>query len=226
MKYPYPDLETETYNGGRWYLTPSGVFPSITTILGLTAAPEKKAALKRWQEALGAKAAVVSKAATDRGTHVHLLAERYLKKEQVDAPIDGAPVPGPDLQSFNALKTKLDKIDSVWGQECALYSTELELAGRCDLVGTYKGLPAIIDFKTATRVKGHDDIIDYKCQLAFYGAAHNEMFGTNIEDGFILMVAETGFPMEFRVKLADHMPALRERAACFWLAAVNSLVMK
>jgi hypothetical protein len=207
-------------------LTPSGVFPSITTILGLTAAPEKKAALKRWQEALGAKAAVVSKAATDRGTHVHLLAERYLKKEQVDAPIDGAPVPGPDLQSFNALKTKLDKIDSVWGQECALYSTELELAGRCDLVGTYKGLPAIIDFKTATRVKGHDDIIDYKCQLAFYGAAHNEMFGTNIEDGFILMVAETGFPMEFRVKLADHMPALRERAACFWLAAVNSLVMK
>lgn len=223
MKYPYPDLSTVSHDGQRWYDTPHGFYPSITTVLGITAAPKKKESLKRWQEALGAKAALVSKAATDRGTNVHLLAERYLKKEQVDAPINGAAVPGPDLQSFNALKMKLDKIDSVWGQECALYSNELELAGRCDLVGTYKGLPAIIDFKTATRVKGHDDIIDYKCQLAFYGAAHNEMFGTTIEDGFILMVAETGFPMEFRVKLSDHMPALRERAALFWMAAVNSL---
>jgi genome maintenance exonuclease 1 len=87
----------------------------------------------------------------------------------------------------------------VWGQECALYSPSLEVAGRCDLVGKYKGIPVIVDFKTAGRVKGHKDIGDYKLQLAFYACAHNEMFGTNIRDGVILMVAQTGFPMEFNV---------------------------
>jgi genome maintenance exonuclease 1 len=183
-----------------------------------------KASLKRWQDALGTRAQEISKAATDRGTNVHLLAERYLKKQQVDAPIDGRPVPEADMASFKALKLKLDKVDEVWGQECALYSTSIEIAGRCDLVGTYKRLPVIIDFKTAGRLKGHKDIGAYKVQLAFYALAHNEMFGTNIEDGIILMVADTGFPMEFKVKLADHMEELRDRAAAYWRHAVNSSI--
>jgi genome maintenance exonuclease 1 len=224
VKFPYPDLTTQTYDGHRWYDTPNGFYPSITTILGFTETPEKKASLKRWQDALGAEAVVRSKAATDRGTNVHLLAERYLKKQQVDLPIDGKPVPHADLQSFNALKMELNKIDEVWGQECALYSDSIEIAGRCDCVGTYKGLPVIIDFKTSGKVKGHADIGNYKVQLAFYGLAHNEMYGTNIEDGIILMVSEAGFPQKFMVKLADHMEELRTRAASFWLAALNKHV--
>ena len=220
MKFPYPDLTTQTYDGHRWYDTPHGFFPSITTILGFTETPEKKASLKRWQDALGAEAAVISKKATDRGTNVHLLAERYLKKQQVDLPIDGKPVPPADRQSFNALKMELNKIDEVWGQECALYSSIVELAGRCDCVGTYKGLPVIIDFKTASRVKSHADIGNYKVQLAFYGLAHNEMFDTDIQDGIILMVSDTGFPQKFMVKLADHYDELQKRASSFWAAAL------
>jgi genome maintenance exonuclease 1 len=224
MTFDYPDISTITHLNGRWYDTPHGFYPSITTILGFTEPPEMKASLKRWQDALGTRAQEISKAATDRGTNVHLLAERYLKKQPVDAPIDGHSVPEADMASFKALKLKLDKIDEVWGQECALYSTSIEIAGRCDLVGTYKRLPVIIDFKTAGRLKGHKDIGAYKVQLAFYALAHNEMFGTTIEDGIILMVADTGFPMEFKVKLADHMEELRDRAAAYWLHAVNSSI--
>lgn len=224
MKFPYPELETVTHAGGRWYDTPVGFFPSITTILGFTEAPEKKESLRRWQEALGPLAAEKSKAATDRGTMVHLLAERYLKKQQVDAPVDGKPVSEPDLASFRALKLKLDKVDEVWGQEVCLYSQKIELAGRCDLIGVYRGVEAIVDFKTAGRVKKHEDIGAYKVQLAFYAQAHNEMFGTNITDGFILMVADTGFPMEFKVKLTEHTSELEERAARYWLAAINTTV--
>jgi len=198
--------------------------PSITTILGFTEAPEKKASLEKWRESLGhTKAAEVSRTAIERGTNVHLLCERYLKGEQVDAPINGHPVPGPDLQSFNALKLKLSKIDEVWGQEVALYSQEVQLAGRCDLACVYKGRPTIIDFKTAARVKRHDDIIDYKVQLCFYALAHNELFETDIQEGVILMVADTGFPLEFQVKLCDHLPELKKRAAAFWQAAVSSV---
>lgn len=223
MKFPYPELETVSYNGRRWYDTPEGYYPSITSMLGFTESEEKKASLKRWQDSLGPeRAAAVSKAATDRGTNVHLLCERFLKGEQVDAPINGQRVPDSDLQSFNALKTKLSKIDEVWGQEVVLYSKEFEIAGRCDLIAVYRGQPVIIDFKTASRTKTYDDIDNYKVQLAFYGMAHNEMFGTDIQDGVVLMVAGTGFPQEFKIKLSDYVPELRDRANRFWQAAINT----
>ena len=97
--------------------------PSITTILGATEAPEKKASLENWRNSLGhQKADEVSRTAMDHGTNVHLLAERYLKHEQIDTHINGKPVPGPDMAAFNALKLKLNKVDQVWGQEVALYS--------------------------------------------------------------------------------------------------------
>lgn len=220
MKFPYPELSTVTHADKRWYDTPAGFYPSITTVLGTTAPEEAKQALKRWQDSLGTvKAAQKSKEAQDRGTNVHLLCERFLRGEDLrENEFSQA-----DVQSFRALKTKLNQVDEVWGLEVALYSKDLELAGRCDLIGVYRGVPSIIDFKTSGRVKQHKDIIDYKLQVAFYGNAHDEMFGTDIKQGIILMVAETGFPMEFKVDLAEHMPALRERAQRFWQDAINSV---
>lgn len=224
MKFAYLDLQTVSHQGKRWYETPIGPLPSITTVLGHTEPEEKKESLRKWQESLGpVQAAQVSKAATDRGTNVHLLCERFLKGEPVDVPINGKPVPFADMQSFNALKLKLNKIDEVWGQEVALYSSSLELAGRCDLIAVYKGKPAIIDFKTSSRVKSDKDIHSYKLQLAFYATAHNEMFGTDINEGVILMVAETGFPQEFKVHLPLFVPELKERSKRFWLDAINNL---
>lgn len=220
MRFPYPDLTTVTHAGKRWYDTPAGYYPSITTVLGTTAPEEAKQALRRWQESLGPVAsAAKSKAATDHGTAVHLLCERFLKGEPLE---QGDAFSEADLKAFSVLRLKLKNVDEVWGQEVALFSTSLELAGRCDLIGTYKGLPCIIDFKTSGRLKGHKDIADYKLQLCFYGVAHNEMFGTNIEDGLVLMVADSGFPLEFRVKLSEHLPDLRARAERFWADALSA----
>lgn len=223
--YTYEELQTEQLNGKRFYSIPSGTFyPSITTVLGTTQPEEAKAALANWRNALGAvKADAFSKKACDHGTAVHLLAERYLKKEDVFADINGVPVQQADKAAFNALKLKLDKVDEVWGQEVPLYSTRLEVAGRCDLVGKYKGVPVIVDFKTAGRIKSSADIGDYKLQLAFYAAAHNEMFGTNIQDGVVLMVAQTGFPMEFNIKLAPFMPELELRVKACWAELLETV---
>ncbi len=217
MSFKYDEIETTNDLGLRWYHTKHGAYPSITTILGTTQPEETKKALENWRNALGhAKAAEFSKKATDRGTNVHLLCERYLKKQDVFAPIHGQPVPDTDKSAFNALRLKLDKIDEVWGQEVPLFSKKYEVAGRCDLVGKYKGVPVIVDFKTAGRIKGHKDIGDYKLQLAFYAQAHNEMFGTDIQNGVILMIAETGFPMEFNVPLEEQYPELQKRVDSFW----------
>ena len=202
-----------------------GAYPSITTILGTTQPEEAVKALEGWRNSLGHdKAKAVSKKATDHGTNVHLLAERYLKGEDVFATINGMAVPDPDKAAFNALKLKLDKIDEVWGQEVPLFSKKYEVAGRCDLVGKFKGVPVIVDFKTASRVKGKADIKDYELQLIFYGDAHNEMFGTDIQAGVILMVAQTGFPMEFNVPFTPELRAkLQERVNAFYKKIVESI---
>jgi genome maintenance exonuclease 1 len=202
----YPEIEAEIFDNKRFYYTPSGPYPSITTILSGSESDEKKASLESWRQSLGVeKARQVSLAATTRGTNVHLLAERYLKKQDPFMPINGVPLSDSDKAAFNALKLKLDKIDEVWGQEVPLYSDFYQVAGRCDLVGKFKGVPVIVDFKTAGRVKSKKDIGDYELQLIFYGDSHNEMFGTNIQEGVILMVADTGFPMEFHIPFTDEL---------------------
>lgn len=216
MKFAYPEMETTPFNGMRFYETPSGQFyPSITTVLGGTVPEEKAESLRRWQMSLGMdEAQRRTQEAADRGTAVHLLAERYLKKE-VLVPA-GETFSESDMRSFSALKLKLNRIEEVWGQEVALASDLLQLAGRCDVIGVYKGKPSIIDFKTSTKIKGKDRIGDYNLQLCAYSIMHNEMFGTEITDGVILMTSDGGFPQEFCVNLLDYVEPLVARIDEFY----------
>jgi ATP-dependent exoDNAse (exonuclease V) beta subunit len=218
MKFQYADYKTEQVNGLRWYITPAGALPSITTVLGVSEPAEKTASLNAWRTSLGQeKAAAHSKKATDHGSMVHLLAERFLKGEDVDAPVNGVPVSGVDKMAFNALKLKLKQINEIWGQEQAVYSPSLEIAGRFDCMGEYKKVPSIIDFKTAGRLKSRKDIEDYELQLLMYATAHNELYGTNVQRGVILMSSAGGMPQEFIVDFTPElMEKLKARVAIFW----------
>lgn len=214
----YPTLTTTTFNNGRWYNTPHGkCYPSVTTVLGLTMSAEKEKSLNDWRNSLGvAKANQVSKTATDNGTVLHELIERYLKKTDLMAPIPGYSIQPHNLTALNALKIKLNKIEEIWCIEEALYSDLLEVAGRVDCIGVYKGRPSIIDFKTAARIKSEKDIEDYKYQLAAYAIMHNEMFGTEITNGVILMVADNGFPLEFNVDLVEWFEPVYNRVQLYY----------
>jgi hypothetical protein len=218
MKFNYVDYPAEMALGKRWYHTPHGSFPSITTVLGGSEPPEKTASLEAWRVSLGReKAAAVTQKSAEHGTMVHLLVERHLKGEDVFAPVNGAPVSNPDKSAFNALKLELKLINEVYGQEQSLYSPTLEVAGRFDIMGEYKHISSVIDVKTSmNKLKGKSDIADYELQLAFYARAHNELFGTNIEQGVILMVAQTGFPLEFVVDLRPKYDELQARIKTFW----------
>lgn len=216
--FNYPKLETTTFNGLRWYITPNGdAYPSITSILGGTQSEEKKASLKNWQQSLGVdKAAKVTKDSADNGTVVHLFIERYLKKEDVFAPVPGYTVTQQQKDLFNSLKLKLNGINEVWANEESLYSDILEVAGRVDCIGLYKGVPSIIDFKTSRKLKNDKDIEDYKFQLAGYAIMHNELFGTDITNGVILMAAAEGFPLEFKIDLLPFFDKLYDRVQLFY----------
>ena len=73
-------------------------------------------------------------------------------------------------------------------------------AGTADCIGVYKGLPAIIDFKTAKKLKRKDWIEDYFLQCSAYANAHNVMFETSINDLVILMVDRDLLFKEFHIK--------------------------
>ena len=79
-------------------------------------------------------------------------------------------------------------VDEVWGTEIGLIAPGL-YAGTTDSLGLHGGEEAIIDFKTSKKIKPAKWVQDYFLQCCAYAMAHNEMYGTNIRKGVILMVS-------------------------------------
>jgi len=93
----------------------------------------------------------------------------------------------------------LNKIDELWGVEVALLAKGL-YAGTSDAIGVYEGQDAIIDFKTAKKMKKREWIEDYFLQGCAYALAHNEMFDTDIKKVVILMVDRESKFKEFSIE--------------------------
>lgn len=214
MKFDYLDFKTIEEFNLRWYvITEDLAFPSITSMLGRTQSEEAKQSLANWRESIGEeRAQEISLEATTNGTAVHLLIEMFLKGETINE----ADFTDQQMKSFRSLKGYLKKLDEVWGQEVALFSADLQIAGRCDCIGVYKGKPSILDWKTSSKIKSDEMIEDYKYQLAFYARAHNEMYGTNIDHGVVLMATKDGFPLEFCVDLNKYFDKLEARVKRFY----------
>jgi genome maintenance exonuclease 1 len=213
--FDYKDYSTVNLNNMRFYDIDGCHYPSITTVLGNTMPEEKKKSLENWRNSLGAvKADKVTRDAADRGTQIHLMCERFLQGQTVvQKPNEFSPQ---IIGMFNGLKLKLKNIKEIWGQEVVLFSHDLEVAGRCDLIGVYNNQPAIIDYKTSTKLKDKSKIGDYALQITAYAKMHNEMFGTEITHGVILMITEQGFPSEFHYTTTEHEAELEKRVSDFY----------
>ena len=200
-KYPYPQLNRVDSPGGRRYLTPDGTkLPSVTTILDKTKSEESKAALQAWRKRVGEQQAQqITTEAAGRGTRMHKYLENYVLTGDL-----GTPGTNPYSQQSHAMATVLvetymkEHLHEAWGSEVALYYPGL-YAGTCDLTGTWMGRPAILDFKQTNKPKKREWIDDYFCQLAAYAMAHNEVYGTDIKDGVVLMCSKDFEPQVFEV---------------------------
>lgn len=204
QKYQYKSLNRNESNGRRLYETPEGhKVPSVTTILDKTKPAESRAALANWKKAVGEKKAqeIVTEAA-GRGTRMHKFLEDHIKgvplKESVSNPYA--------QQSLEMAKIVIAKgffkIDEVWGSEVPLYFPEL-YAGTTDCVGLHQGEASILDFKQTNKPKKEEWIEDYYLQLTAYALAHNEVHGTNIRKGVILMCSKDKEYQEFILKPQD-----------------------
>lgn len=192
QKYNYKPLDRTTIEGKRHYCLPDGSkVPSVTTILDKTAPPEKKEALAKWKAAVGQdRAQQITTEAANRGTRMHAYLEHYVLSA------DMKPLPGNPFGHaswFMAAEVILQglqpNVTEFWGTEVPLYYSGL-YAGTTDCLGLWKGKPAIMDFKQSNKVKKREWIEDYFLQLAAYAAAHNDMHGTDINTGVILMAVQ------------------------------------
>lgn len=224
--FSYLDLNTEQVMGMRWYVTPHGSYPSITTILSGTMSREKEESLERWRKSMGVeKADAYTEARCDHGTIVHALIERFFRDEEVIVEYDGVAIQPTEIAAYNSLKFSLRAVTRVYAQEVALYCTRYEVAGRVDLVGEYKGVQSIVDFKTSARLKSREEINDYKLQMLFYADAHNEMFNTNIQQGVVIMASAGGMPQVFVFQFTDaDRVELKARAEAYWDKAALQLM--
>jgi len=190
-RYNYTPLDRTTVDGKRHYCLPDGSkVPSVTTILDRTKPQEKREALTNWKKRVGEqRAQEITTEAANRGTRMHAYLESYILMDDIK-PLPNNPYAHPSwFMAAEVILKGLANVDEFWGVEVPLYYSGL-YAGTTDLIGVWKGRPAIMDFKQSNKPKKREWIEDYFLQLAAYAAAHNEMHGTNIEDGVILMAVQ------------------------------------
>ena len=203
----YKDLTCETKTSGRKYVAPDGKdYPSVTTVLKHLS----EDAIRAWRARVGEKEAnKVSTRASKRGTSVHTMLEKYVNNDEDYK--DGV-MPDILATASTVFKTLEENVDEVWGQELALYSDHLNMAGRVDLVGVWNGVPSIIDYKTSRRLKKKEYITGYFLQCTAYAIMIEERTGVPIPQIVIAIAGDEGEQI-FIEKRNNWIKPLREAIA-------------
>ena len=211
----YSDLSADTSDTGRVYHTPSGSYPSITTVLKII----NEEALEAWRKRVGEEEANrVGNRAARRGTLVHEILERYLNNEDTS---DYLPHIKHSLQNLRPI---LDRsIGTIFGLETPLYSDHLGLAGRVDCVAEWNGKISIIDFKTSKRIKKREHVPQYFAQCAGYAIMWEERTGIPISQLVILIDVDYEQPIIFEEKRDDWTKLLIETKEKYEKGGLQSL---
>lgn len=200
-KFPYAELKRETTTEGRKYVSPDGSkLPSVTTVLDATKPLEAKKALIEWRRRVGEnKAKEITAEAAGRGTRMHKWLENYVLNGETGDP-GGHPASKQSHQMAHIIiQQGLSSCPEFWGTEVSLYFPQI-YAGTTDLVGLHNNDEAILDFKQTNKPKKREWIEDYFLQLTAYANAHNEVYGTKIRKGVILMCSKDYEYQEFIIE--------------------------
>ena len=201
QRYNYNELSKTARDGKRHYETPDGrTVPSVTTVLSAT---KDMTHLHAWRKRVGVeKAAQITQESANIGTVMHNSLEKHVKGQERK--------PGSNLihQKAHAMANViidngLKDVSEVWGSEVSLHYPEL-YAGTTDLVGVYKGAPAIMDYKQARKLKKKEWIEDYYLQLVAYSEAQNKQYDTQIKTGRVFICTQNNEFQTFNIDNYDH----------------------
>lgn len=200
-RYSYHQLSRHSDDGRRLYQTPDGRrVPSVTTILDRTKPEESRQALANWKKRVGeTQAKQITTEAANRGTRMHTYLEQYVKTGQMPSsgtnPYSWA---GHEMARSVIEQGLKGQVTEFWGVEIPLYFPNL-YAGTSDGAGIHLGEEAILDYKQTNRPKREEWIDDYKLQLVAYALAHNEVYGTKIRKGVVLMCVKPELDQNFNI---------------------------
>jgi hypothetical protein len=166
--------------GKRYQKWGDNHYPGVTTILSATKPQRDKQKLDEWKAKVGAEQAeFISKSACDRGSEVHKCIE--------DTLVGKTPICSEQHLSFwESIRPVLKNVSNIQLIEGALWHPE-GFAGSVDCVADWNGQLSVIDWKTSTKPKKEQWILDYKLQTAAYCAAVNRLYNLKINRGVIVI---------------------------------------
>lgn len=162
-------------DGRRYYETPMGRLPSVTTVLSATdSAPQQHG----WDRSVGSRTAVrQAQAAAARGRQFHAQLAAYLG--------EGRPPRG-QTTYFQSLAWFLSRIEDVLLVEAAVWHSA-GFAGSVDCLARIDGQLTVIDWKTSTRSDPGERMAEHHAQVAAYRAAISERYGVPVERGWVVV---------------------------------------
>jgi genome maintenance exonuclease 1 len=131
------------------------------------------------------------------GTHMHTTLECILAGDPLAVGRDWLAMKGQEM-GFRLANRYFGEVTEIHGSEVSLHYGQ-RYAGTTDLVATYRGHLAIVDFKQSVKPKRYEYITDYFHQLAAYATAHDRMHGTDINFGAVLVAVQDGTTQEFTI---------------------------
>ena len=196
--YTYPESTRSTKEGFRTYDVNDEKLPSVTTILGATKDQEAIDSINRWKAKVGEETATrIKEQAASRGTNMHLHLERHIMGEgHLDLTEEGKVA---KAMADTIIAKGFNDLQEIWGSEVTLFYPGL-YAGATALVGSYDYEDSIIDFKQSNKPKRKEWVEDYFMQLGAYAMAHNQVYGTEITQGVILMCTPDNYFQKFQIK--------------------------
>jgi genome maintenance exonuclease 1 len=192
------NISSKEMDGDRFYQTPDGVFPSVTTVTGW----EKRKFFAEWRR----KNPEESKRVCSRGTNLHTIVEKYLLNEKVNA--DNLEGTVRDL--FLLIKPEVDKINNIRCLEAPLWSKTIGLAGRVDCIAEYNRELSVIDFKGSTNTKNKSDIENYFLQATAYSLMWQDLTGEKVKKLKILVACENGIMQVFDDSIINYVSKLKD----------------
>ena len=184
---------TDHATGTRFYDFTGVRLPSVTTVLAKTKNQEY---LTAWKNRVGhEKAESIKNLSSKRGTAMHKFLEKHIQGTGYDdlTPIGREAKP----MAQKIIEEGLLPVKEYYGSEVMLHYPGL-YAGSTDLVCMHNGLETIVDFKQSNRPKREEWVSDYYMQIAAYCMAHDEVYGSRIRQGIIMICTPDLYYQEFK----------------------------
>jgi genome maintenance exonuclease 1 len=204
-----PEINNEDTVNGRFYVTPQGNrYQSVTTFLSKFG---DLSWLEEWKERVGEdRVQRVSTQAKRRGTAVHSILEQVVLNNPQYA---RGHMPN-NLEMAESMANVLRaRACNIKGIEIGLWSDNLMLAGRADMLSLFDGLMSIVDFKTSKYRKKEEDIESYFLQTTIYAMMVEELTSLYVPQIVVIIGVDFEQPQVFIKPKRLYVPKILEMAA-------------